>query len=305
MDKDRIEVDIEKINKEASENVYKLIDKSEEKYLEQVRDIAKEIKLEDKKIVLVSGPSSAGKTTTSEKIYNELKNIGVNSLVLNMDEFFFDIETVPLREDGFADIESMIAIDIFTIRKCLGEILTKGETLTPQYDFITHKRKKEWLLRKFAKHEVIIMEGIHALNPEIIKGLNLEKIYKVYVHCSTDFIFKRKKLFHARQLRLLRRIVRDERDRSMPIEDTLKLWSEVCKGEDKNIRPYKDSADYCLNSTHFYEPLLYKDLLSEKFGKLKELPEIATFLEKFKLCSTISKRFVPKDSLIREFIGND
>ncbi|NCB48335.1 MAG: nucleoside kinase [Clostridia bacterium] len=305
MKSDRIEVDIEKINRESSENVYKLIDKGEEKYLDQVREITKEIKVFDKKIVLVSGPSSAGKTTTSEKIYHELKNLGVNSLVLNMDEFFFDIDSVPLREDGFADIESMIAVDVETIRKCLGEILTKGETFTPQYDFATHKRKKEWILRKFEKQEVIIMEGIHALNPKIIEGLELDKIYKVYVHCSTDFVFKKKKLFHARQLRLLRRIVRDERDRSVPVEDTLSLWGEVCKGEDKNIRPFKETADYMLNSTHFYEPLLYKDLLSQRFEKLKYLPEIAVFLEKFKLCATIPKRFVPKDSLLREFIGND
>lgn len=305
MKSDRIEIDIEKINREASENVYRLIDRGEERYLDQVRDIAKEIKLNEKKIVLVSGPSSAGKTTTSEKIFNELKNMGVNSLVLNMDEFFFDIDSVPLREDGFADIESMIAVDVATIRKCLGEILTKGETFTPQYDFFTHKRKKEWILRKFAKHEVIIMEGIHALNPKIIEGLELDKIYKVYVHCSTDFIFKKKKLFHARQLRLLRRIVRDERDRSVPVDETLNLWSEVCKGEDRNIRPFKETADYMLNSTHSYEPLLYKDLLSERFEKLKQLPEIEVFLEKFKLCATIPKRFVPKDSLLREFIGND
>jgi len=305
VNKERIEVDIEEINKEASENVYRLIDKCEEKYLEQVKEVATEIKLNDKKIVLVSGPSSAGKTTTAKKIYEELKNIGVDSLVLNMDEFFFDIDTVPLREDGFADIESVIAIDVKTIRKCLDEILTKGETFTPQYDFVTHKRKKEWIFRKFAKHEVIIMEGIHALNPKIIEGLNLEKIYKVYVHCNTDFVFKKKKLFHARQLRLLRRIVRDERDRSVPVAQTLTLWSEVCKGEDKNIRPFKETADYFMNSTHSYEPLLYKDLLMERFGKMKGLPEIKVFLEKFKLCSTISKRFVPKDSLIREFIGEN
>ncbi len=303
MNTKRIEVDIEKINREASENVYRLIDKCEKAYLDNVQEIARQIKESDKKIVLVSGPSSAGKTTTAGKIYDELKKIGVNSLILNMDEFFFDLAAVPLRGDGFADIESIVAIDVSTIRKSLGEILTKGETFTPQYDFITHRRKKEWIFRKFAPHEVLIMEGLHALNPKIIEGLNVGKIYRIYVHCNTDFIFKRKKLFHARQLRLLRRIVRDERDRSTPVAQTLNLWKEVCIGEDKNIRPFKPMADFFLNTTHSYEPLLYKDLLSSQFEKLRNLPEIAMFLGKFRLCATVSKQFVPQESLLREFIG--
>jgi uridine kinase len=301
----RLKVDLEKINREASENVYKLIDNCEEKYLQQVREIAQKIKNEDRKIILISGPSSAGKTTTAGKIGKELKNIGVNSLVLSMDDFFFDMSTLPLRDDGYPDIESFVAIDVATVRKCLEEILTKGETLTPQFDFNTHKRKKEWIFRKFKKHEVIIMEGIHALNPKIIEGLNLDKIFKVYVHCDTDFFFKRKILFHARQVRLLRRIVRDERDRSVCASQTLKMWSEVCRGEDKNIRPYEHSANYFLNSCHDYEPLLYKSLLSAKFESMKDMPESAMFIEKFKLCSTITKNFVPEDSLLREFIGKD
>ncbi len=301
----RIEVDIEKLNTMTGENIYKFIAECEENYKGQTREIAREIKLTDKKIVLISGPSSAGKTTTAKKISEELKEIGINSLILNMDEFFFDMDTLPLREDGFADIESIVAIDVETIKKCLGEILTHGETHTPEYDFIAHKRKTEWVHRKFLKHEVIIMEGLHALNPTIIEGLNLDKIYKVYIHCNTDFNFKKKTLFHARQIRLIRRIVRDERDRNFSIEDTLKFWGEVCKGEDKYIKPFKDSADYFLNSTHTYEPMLYRDLLMQRFGEMKNLPEIMSFKDKFKPCASIPKDFVPKDSLLREFIGGN
>jgi len=299
----RVGVNIEDINRKSSENVYKLIDRGEEAYINQVKEIANQVSIYNKKIVLITGPSSAGKTTSSYKLKQELKNIGINSYVLNMDDFFNDLDKVPLREDGKPDMEGLVALDVDCVKNCLQDILLKGEARTPTFDFATHKRTDVWHSCKVKRNEVIIMEGIHALNPVITQGLDADKIYKVYVHCNTDFVMSGKIIFHARQLRLLRRMVRDERERHTPLTKTLELWDDVCAGEDKNIRPYKSTANYFLNSTHFYEPLLYKSLLIQPFQKLKKIPEIKQFLQKFRLCATIEESFIPKDSLIREFIG--
>lgn len=300
---ERISVEIEKINQKVSENVYKLVDRGESAYLEQVKEVAKNIKEQNKKIILLTGPSGAGKTTTSYKIQEQLKLLGIGSYVLNMDDFFRDLDTVPLREDGEPDIEGIVALDVDTVKKCLNDILTTGKTLIPGFDFKTHKRKKQWKECKTSTSDVVIMEGIHALNPQICDGLDINKIYKIYIHCNTDFTFDGKVLFHARELRLLRRLVRDELTRHVPVEQTLELWKHVCEGEDKNIRPFKKDANFFLNSAHFYEPQLYKSILLEDFEKMQEIPAILNILEKFKVLSFVKQSFVPKDSLIREFIG--
>lgn len=299
----RFNVDIDDINQKNSENVYKFISRGEDAYNEQIKDIATQISTLGKKIILISGPSSAGKTTSSYKIKKELEEIGINSYVLNMDDFFRDLDTVPLREDGEPDMEGIVALDVECVKSCLNDILTTGITKTPTFDFKTHKRTKVWNDCQVKPNEVIIMEGIHALNPQISEGLNEDKIYKVYVHCNTDFVFQGKVVIKARELRFLRRIVRDERERHTPFEETIELWNHVCDGEQKNIRPFKHTANFFLNTTHFYEPLLYKNLLLKEFEERKEIDMIKDFLEKFKLCSTVDEEFVPKDSLIREFIG--
>jgi len=296
-------VDIDDLNRKNSENIYKLVSRGEDAYREQVKEIASQILIYKKKIILVSGPSSSGKTTSSFKIQEELRKLKIKSFVINMDKFFNDLDTVPLREDGQPDMEGIVALDVKTIKKCLNDIIVSGKTMIPDFDFKTHKRKKEWSECNVNNDEVIIMEGIHALNPLVTEGLDEDKLYKVYVHCNTNFAYNGKVILQARELRLLRRIVRDDRERHSPYELTIELWPEVCKGEDKNIRPYKNNANYWLNSTHYYEPLLYKQLLQENFLKIKNNEVIKYLLDKFKLFSTIDISFVPKNSLLREFIG--
>lgn len=302
----RYSIDIDDINLRNSENVFKLIQRGEDSYNEQVKTIAEQIVKRNEKIVLITGPSSSGKTTSAYKLKKALAKLGIKSFVVNMDDFFKDLSTVPLREDGKPDMEGIVALDVKCVRNCLTEILTTGKTSIPSFDFATHKRTNKWKKYIVENNSVIIMEGIHALNPQITKGLDKSKIYKVYVHCNTNFTFEDKILFFARELRLLRRLVRDKRERQVPFEETIELWQDVCAGEEKNIRPFKDSADYLLNSTHYYEPLLYKDLLLKEFLELKNENEtINSFIQKFRYCASINSEFVPKDSLIREFIGEE
>ena len=301
---ERIRINVEDINRKNSENIYRFISRGEEAYNEQVVEIAENVKMQDKRIVLITGPSSAGKTTSSARICEELERLNLNSFVINMDDFFRDLDTVPLLPNGERDMEGIVALDTETIRKCLNDILTFGKTMLPQFDFKTHKRKLDWVECSLKNNEVVILEGIHALNPEISLGLDESKIYKVYVHCNTDFYYENKLFLQARELRLLRRIMRDERERHVPIEETLAVWKNVCEGEDKNIRPFKKNADYLLNSTLFYEPLLYKNELLDKFEKIKGNEKVNYFLEKFKVLSVVDKNLIPKLSVVREFIGN-
>lgn len=296
-------IDIEKINELADENPYKLVEMAEQKYTSQLREIANEISVRGQRIVLISGPSSSGKTTSSFRLREELKKLGIGSHTLNMDQFFLDIDTLPLRDDGKPDIEGICALDVETVRRCFKEILQTGKTKTPQFDFATHKRKKEWVDCSLKAHEIIIMEGIHALNPKIVEGLEVDKIFRIYLCCDENFVCGKKTILYPRQLRLLRRISRDERERHCPIEETIDMWEEVCRGEDKNITPFKKTADYVLNTIHAYEPLLYKQILLDKFQKLGHIGQIAVYLEKFKYCSTIDPSILPPNSLIREFVG--
>jgi len=306
MQKERFVIDISDLNRKNSENIYKFVDNSEKAYNEQIREIANQIIAQDKKIVLVTGPSSAGKTTSSYKIRDELKRQGKNTFVINMDDFFKDLDTVPLMEDGEPAMEDIVALDVDMVNKCLSDIVQNKKTYLPQFDFATHKRKKDFVEYYPKNYDVIIMEGIHALNPLCYKNIDERKIFKIYVHCNTDFVYNKKIILKARQLRLLRRLVRDELTRHTPIEETLSLWEKVCAGEEKNIRPFKQNADFFLNSTHFYEPLLYKDVLLEKLEKInkqKYIEIVKIILETFRLLSIVDKAFVPNDSLVREFIG--
>ncbi|MBQ3047995.1 MAG: hypothetical protein IJD48_03160 [Clostridia bacterium] len=301
---DRLRVEVQQINQKVSENVYKLVSRGENAYIEQVKDAASEIKAKNCRIVLITGPSGAGKTTTSYKLKQELENLSTKVYVINMDDFFKDLIDVPLREDGEPDIEGICALDVECVKTCLNDLLTKLKTKIPSYDFETNKRKQEWRDVKLNGDEIVIMEGIHALNPQIYNGLDLDKIYKIYVHCNTDFVVENTVVLEARELRLLRRIVRDERTRHISLAETLEMWTHVNEGEEKNIRPFKEEADFFLNSTHFYEPHLYKSLLLNRFEDIDdEHSMIKKLLVKFKLFSFVDERFVPENSLLREFIG--
>lgn len=301
---DRLKVDLQQINQKVSENVYKLVGRGESAYKEQIDEATKYILNHGSRIVLVTGPSGAGKTTTSFKIKEQLEKAGTSVYVLNMDDFFRDLDTVPLREDGEPDMEGIVALDVECVRNCLNELLTTNKTKTPTFDFKTHKRTSLWHDVEIEGNEVVIMEGIHALNPQVYEGLDASKIFKIYVHCNTDFCLDNAVILEARELRLLRRIVRDERTRHTPLSETLEMWAHVNAGEEKNIRPFKKDADFFLNSTHFYEPHLYKSLLLNRFEKYTEDNNIIKkLLMKFKWFSFVDESFVPDDSLLREFIG--
>ena len=298
-------VSVKKLNTLCADDPSVFVEWSEDRYQEQVRAAASQILAQKKRIVLIAGPSSSGKTTTSFKIQQELSKLGVSSHVINMDDFFVDASTLPLRSDGKPDIENIVALDVEQIGKCLQDILEKGRTKTPQFDFVTHKRKQKWVNCILHHNEVVLMEGIHALNPQIYHNLDQTKIFKIFVYLGANFVDENDEtVLSSRDLRLLRRMARDERERSVQIEETLEVWDEVIKGEETFILPYANNADFFLNTLHYFEPLVYTAILYKKF-----ISQTNPIFEKYKNIlenfSFLPTTYLPKDSMVREFVGQD
>lgn len=302
----RFAVEIDTINEKATEDPKKMVARGEEAYATQVEQIVDDIIARGARIILVAGPSSAGKTTSSHKIKEGLIKKGKVAVVMEMDDFFFNDEMVPFNELGERDIENLCALDVDCVKKCLEEILANNKTMFPQFDFKTHSRKEEWVPCDLGEDGILVMEGIHALNPIFTEGFeDPSKVYRVYVHCNTNFCYKDVPYLPARMLRLIRRVIRDERDRGVPVIETIERWNAICKGEDKNIRPYKGLADYRLNSSHFYEPGLYKEEMLENLKNAKKNGLANEICERLQPFVVVSEKLIPKDSLVREFIGKD
>jgi len=260
----------------------------------------------DKKIVLIAGPSSSGKTTTTNKLSLCLKSFGLNPILISMDDYFVDREHTPLDEKGEPDFENIKAVDLELFNDTMNKLLNMEEVITPVYNFITGKKEFKTKM-KLKGNDILLIEGIHALNPEILKDFPKENKTTIYLSALTELNVDRYTRISTTDNRLLRRIVRDNRTRGYKVEDTLKNWSKVREGEEKYIFPYQDMADYTINTAMIYEigvlkiyvePLLYSvDITSEYYADAKRL---INFLRVF---LPISPEEIPIDSVLREFIG--
>jgi uridine kinase len=300
-------VNIEDVNALAKADARLLVDDAIAGYDKQINEIVNEVIKQHKKIILVSGPSSSGKTTTSYKIKQGLKEAGIKSFVISLDDFLLNSNQLPVKPDGRKDYETIYTLDLDHIHKCLGEIISKNQTILPVFDFKVGRRKEEGVKCSLGKNDVAIIEGIHALNPLISETLDEDKFYRVYVHCNTHFLLDGKIEIGARDLRLLRRIIRDSRERNTNPLRTIDMWKDVCAGEEIYIRPFKPTANYFINSTHIFEPLLYKTTAQRKLRPLADSGEqtARNLLRRLECCLTINDSVVPEDALIREFyLGN-
>lgn len=271
-------------------------------------EVAKKIiKRKDKlKIVLLAGPSSSGKTTTSRKLCMYLKSFGLNPVTLSMDDYFVDRFKTPIDENGKPDFESLKAIDLKLFDKQINQLLDKEEVNIPTFNFVTGL--KEYNLKvKLKENDIIIVEGIHALDPKILTSIERENKYKIYVSALTELNIDNHNRISTTDNRLLRRIIRDNRTRDYNVSKTLDAWSRVREGEEKYIFPYQDEADYIFNTALIYEigvlrtyvePLLYSVETNSVY--YEEAKRLLNFLKNF---LPIPSEDIPKDSVLREFIG--
>lgn len=269
--------------------------------------IAEEIAGTGKKIVMIAGPSSSGKTTSSHRLSIQLMVNGLVPHTIAADDYFKNREDTPRDENGDYDFESLDAIDLFQFNKDMTELLAGKEVSLPTYNFKTGKREYKGNTLKLEKEDILVIEGIHCLNDEFSKSLPRESKVKIYISALTQLNIDHHNRVHTSDLRLLRRMIRDARTRGNTAEDTLARWASVRRGEEKNIFPFQEDADFMLDSSLIYEiPVIKQYAEPLLFGIQEDSPYYAEANRLLKFLSYflgVPSDDVPKNSLVREFIG--
>ena len=302
-----IENSTELNNMVSTGNIGDLIRMNEMITSNKLLELAKDIKQQPEvKIVLLAGPSSSGKTTTARKLCMYLRSLGMNPKTISMDDYYVEKDQNPLDEDGNPDYECLEAIDLKLFNQQIASLIAGEKVSIPTYNFLLGKKEYKKTMQ-VAKNEVILIEGIHGLDPNILNNIKREKKYKIYLSALTELNMDDHNRISTTDNRLLRRMIRDNRTRGYNVEATLKSWASVRRGEEKYIFPYQDEADATFNTALIYElgvlktyvePLLYSvDQSSEYYEEAKRL---INFLRLF---LPIPSESIPQDSILREFIG--
>ena len=283
----------------------------ERKYNIKIQKIAKDIAdNQEMTIVMLAGPSSAGKTTTAKKLREALADLNIVCHTISLDDFYLDNCVSPRFPDGTPDYETVDALDIACFEKTMNKLLTEGEALLPEFDFLTGARKPQYNKLKITPTDVIIVEGLHALNPVITKHIPSERLLKIYINVSSRIYDKNKDIIlNKRNMRFIRRMVRDYKFRGNSVEETFKMWITVRYGEDAYLFPFKDNADIKINTIHLYETCILKntaiELLSEVSKESEFYKESQRLIRNLERFPSINSSVVPEDSLLREFIGKE
>ena len=273
-----------------------------------IGDIASKIKESGKKLILVAGPSSSGKTSFSHRLMYHMRAVELNPYPISCDDFFKERAETPKKANGDYDFEGIGAIDIELLNKTLGGLLRKEEVEIPKFDFEAGTKLFKGRTLKLNDNDVIIFEGIHCLNKALLPNIDQNAVYKIYISALTEVCIDNANRIATSDLRLMRRLVRDRRTRGISPKTTLKLWKNVREGEEKNIFPFQEEADILINSALIYEfsvlklkalPMLYQ--LTED----REVSDTARRLIKIlNYFLAVDTDIIPRYSIIREFIGN-
>lgn len=272
-----------------------LADKIYERYKDGVRAI------------LISGPSSSGKTTSSYRLGIQLRVMGLEPVIVAMDNYFVDRANTPLDEKGRYDYECLEAIDIAFFNQQINELIDGKEIDVPQYNFVEGRRQFIGNKLKLKPNSIIVIEGIHALNPKATMSVDRDKLYKLYVSAMTSLSMDNTSYISTTDNRLMRRIVRDYHFRGCSALDTIRRWGSVRTGEEKYIFPYQNEADYQFNSSLFFEIGVLKPhielLLASVPQNTEEYSEAARLMNLLEYFVPIPDTMVPSTSLLKEFIG--
>ena len=279
--------------------------REDERFNGEVEEIALEIALNcrEKPVILLSGPSGSGKTTTSAMIKKQLEACGHKTRVISLDNYF---KTINPEEKASVDFESPDRMNSKLLTEHVNKIIDCVEVELPAFDFVNTKNYPSGQKFKRKKDEIVIFEGIHALNPDVI-NINDDKTFKIYAGVRTR-ITCNDEIYHPKYIRLLRRIGRDLLYRGREIDETIKYFDSVERGETMYVAPFKHRADFSIDTFIAYEPKVYKKLLAYKLDKIADknseetVQRLVSFLNDFE---EIEPSLVAKNSLIREFIGKN
>nr|WP_288556117.1 nucleoside kinase [uncultured Mediterraneibacter sp.] len=276
----------------------------EQKIVEIARAIAADPEI---KFVMIAGPSSSGKTTFSQRLSIALKAEGKRPHPISVDNYFVDREKTPKDENGAYNFECLEAIDVAGFNEDMQKLLRGEEVVLPTFDFELGRRRYVGKPKKLGERDILVIEGIHCLNPKLTVGLSDANKFKIYISALTQLNIDEHNRIPSTDGRLIRRIVRDARTRGTSAQRTIEMWGSVRRGEEENIFPYQEEADVMFNSALIYELAVLKQHVEPLlFGVEKESPEyveakrLLKFLDYF---VGIGSEYVPNTSLVREFIG--
>ena len=302
--------DLSELNFRTVSDPRGLIEEGDAKYRSNVETAAEKIvkNIKNSPIVLLSGPSGSGKTTTAMKVSEALERRGVGSHYVGMDDYFNTVnpETTPRTPEGEYDLESPLCLDMELLNEHFTR-LSRGERIfVPKYEFSRRMRAFEPSKSlKLGKDEIVIFEGIHALNDMIT--MRHPEAFKLYISARSDVSFGKQIVFKRTWFRLVRRIVRDFNFRGSSAAETMSMWANVRRGEKAYISPFKDKADYQFDSSLPYELPVFNHTATALFQTVPEgierFDELRAVLPALQLFGDIDESLVPADSLIREFIG--
>lgn len=297
------------LNKQIENGEYKeLIQLSEALHEKKIAQIADMIKRRKKRIILIAGPSSSGKTTFARRLCVQLRVNGMKPLYLGTDDYFLDRVDTPLDENGEKDFENLRALDIQLFNDNMNDLLAGKEVDLPTFDFIEGKKIFGKRITSLEPGQPVVIEGIHGLNEELTKFISYDAKFKIYISPLTQMNIDAHNRIPSTDERMLRRIVRDYLYRGHDAKSTIKSWPKVRAGEDKNIFPYSEDADVFFNSYHAYEISVLKKyaepLLRQIGHDEKEYAEAVRMLEFLQFFKTIDDdSIIVNNSIIREFIG--
>lgn len=259
------------------------------------------------KVVLIAGPSSSGKTSFCNRMAIEFRSLGLKPIVLSLDNYFIDRDKTPLGADGKPDFEALSAIDLPYFNKQLLQMINGEAVEMPIYDFNTGTRSERTIPVKLTDKHILLMEGIHGINPKLTANIPEENKRKVYISCLTQLNMDNLTPISSADNRELRRMIRDVQFRNSPAEKTLFGWKKVRIGEEKNIFPFQESADYYFNTSLIYEFNVLRPALEEHLSKVTQdspaYNEANRLLKLIRQFKPVAPNLVPAYSLLQEFLG--
>ena len=259
------------------------------------------------RLVLISGPSSSGKTTFSKRLGIQLRVNGVRPLLISLDNYYLDRDKMSKLQNGKLDLESLHALDLDKFNGNILDLLKGKPTEIPLFSFVKGERLPKGKEVNFGENEVIIVEGIHGLNPELTQQIPAKEKFRIYVSPLTQVPIDNSNRFPTATNRLLRRIIRDSKYRGYPPEKTIDMWQSVREGEERNIFPFQENADILFNSALMYELNVFRPIVYPLLEKIshfeKEFADSEYLLELMRYYQPYSTDEIPPTSILREFIG--
>ena len=297
------------LNREiANGKIEEIINLFERLHTSSIKKIAKTIVEKHKRVLLLAGPSSSGKTTSSKRICKELNELGHPTIYIGTDDYYCEREDAPLDANGEPNFEGLDSIDVELFESNINDLLEGKEVDIPHFNFVEGKKEFGKRLETLADGQIIVIEGIHALNASMTGSIPDEEKYKVYISPLSQLNIDDHNRIPTTDVRLIRRMARDVRTRNSDATSTITTWPKVRRGEDVNIFPYNGEADVILNSSLIYELAILKTP-AEKL--LKQVhPDSPAYIDALRLLDFLkffnaidAEEFIPGDSILREFIG--